>query len=247
VQDALVTLSMQECDSVPSGLWPGGTPAPGRHVCIRVSDNGQGIDAEVRPRLFEPFYTTKARGEGTGLGLSMVQGIVRSHEGVLGVESEPGRGAVFSVYLPLSAATGFAQKVDADDGLALPGHGVGKRVAYLDDYEALVFLVTRALEEFGYEVRGFQRSEDLLSAMKAAPDAFDIIVTDYNMPGASGVHVTRAIKAMRPQLPVIITSGLVTDKLQAAAEEAGAAAVIYKESGFEEMCKSIMKALKAHG
>jgi PAS domain S-box-containing protein len=247
VRDAAVALSLHECDAPPADLWPGGIPQPGRHVCIQVADNGAGMTAGTKARIFEPFYTTKPHGEGTGLGLPMVQGIVRAHQGVLAVESREGGGSVFRIFLPLAAATEFAQPLaSASAPSSLPRHGVGKRVAYLDDYEGLVFLVTRALEEFGYEVQGFQHSGDLLAALKAAPDAFDIIVTDYNMPGASGVHVTRAIKAIRPDLPVLITSGLVTEKMQEAAQEAGAAAVIYKESGFEAMCASIMKALKVH-
>jgi DNA-binding NarL/FixJ family response regulator len=102
------------------------------------------------------------------------------------------------------------------------------------------------MEDFGYRVSGFERAQDLLATVRADPAAFDVVITDYNMPGTSGLELTRTLKALRPDLPVLVTSGFVSEPLQLAAREAGASEVIYKSNSLEEMCESIRRALDAH-
>jgi PAS domain S-box-containing protein len=247
-EGGLVSLSLEAADLPPEAIGPFVSPPQGRYARIQVSDNGQGMDQGVKARIFEPFFTTKGRGEGTGLGLSMVLGIVEAHQGAVCVQSAPGQGATFDVYLPLTQpppAMVVAPSEPAAPG-AVPPNGGGKHLAYVDDYEAMVFLVTRAMEDFGYRVSGFERAQDLLATVRADPAAFDVVITDYNMPGTSGLELTRTLKALRPDLPVLVTSGFVSEPLQLAAREAGASEVIYKSNSLEEMCESIRRALDAH-
>jgi PAS domain S-box-containing protein len=247
-RDGQITLSLHS-GALPDDVeWLTERDRTGRFACLQVTDDGPGMDALTRARMFEPFFTTKARGEGTGLGLSMVLGIVRTHEGVVSVDSAPGQGSRISVYLPVAADSDLAvlaeaAAVDPTPMPALPPHGEGKHLAYLDDYDGLVFLVERAMKTFGFQVSGFEHAEQLIEAVRAEPGRFDVVITDYNMPGPSGIDVTRMLKALRPDLPVLITSGFVSEQLQQDAREAGAAEVIYKTNTIEEMCSSIRRAI----
>jgi len=209
---------------------------PGPYVRLAVQDSGTGMDLPTLERIFEPFFTTKPLGEGTGLGLSVVHGIVLGHGGAVTVSTEPGVGTVFAIYLPVAEANEAAPPPMP----ALPAaRGRGRHVLYLDDEETLVYLVTRILERLGYRVSGFTRPADALAALRADPGAYDLVVTDFNMPGASGLHVAAEVRAIRPDLPVAMASGYVTDDLRARALRVGVRAVIYKPNTVEELCETI--------
>jgi two-component system, cell cycle sensor histidine kinase and response regulator CckA len=175
---------------------------PGPHACIVVSDDGDGIDAETLRRIFEPFFTTKGVGRGTGLGLSIVHGIVREAGGAIAVDSRPGRGTAFSVYLPEALGEVRTSITPA----AAPTRGRG-RVLFLDDELLVVRVATRMLRRLGYEPVGFIEVKDALDAVRAAPDAFDLVITDWNMPEMNGLDVARALRAIRGDLRVGLTSG----------------------------------------
>ena len=171
---------------------------PGRTVRLAVSDNGPGMDAATLERIFEPFFTTKAAGEGTGLGLSVVHGIVQAHEGAIVVDSQPGKGATFTLYLPAAeAAAGAPAPEESASAAAAPRRrsDSGQHILYLDDDESLVLLVKRLLERRGYRVSGYTDQREALAALRADPAAFDLVVTDYNMPGMSGLDVAREVRA----------------------------------------------------
>ena len=217
---------------------------PGQYVRIRVSDNGEGMDAATQTRIFEPFFTTKGVGLGSGLGLSVVHGIVKAHQGAITVESTPGKGTTFLVYLPAAAAPAEAERGGhRGDAAVAAVDGQGKRVLYVDDDESLVFLVSRMLETAGYQVSGFDRGEAALEAVRADPQAFDLIVTDFNMPGLSGLQVAEELQRIRPELPVVITSGYITDELTASARAVGVSQVVYKPNTVDELCRTIQQLL----
>ena len=222
---------------------------PGLYACLTVRDNGPGMDQATRLRMFEPFFTTKPVGKGTGLGLAVVHGIVQDHGASIAVHSAPGEGAAFRIYFPASrqaaeAVPGAQAQArpaprDADETLVL--HAQGKSILYLDDDEAIVFLMTRLLQRQGYHVSVYTDPRDALAAVRAQPDAFDLVVTDYNMPGMSGLEVARALREIRADLPVALASGYITDELRAQAPGAGVKELIYKPNTVEELCAVIAR------
>ncbi len=218
---------------------------PGRYACLSVRDNGAGMDARTLAHMFEPFFTTKTVDKGTGLGLAIVHGIVQEHEGSIEIRSVPGEGSCFRIYFP--AAQAAEQAVGAVVPAAPPTRGQGRHVFYLDDDEAIVFLMTRLLERQGYRVTGFTDPLAALAAMRADPDRFDLAVTDYNMPGMSGLDVARALKAIRPGLPVAVVTGYITDALRQEGPDAGVSELIYKPDSIEDLCAAVARLASAHG
>jgi PAS domain S-box-containing protein len=178
---------------------------PGAYARISVKDTGVGMSPQIAERIFEPFFTTKPRGQGTGLGLSVVHGIMRAHGAAITLDTEPDRGSTFHVYLPAIPATAAV----APPAPAVIERGEGQRILYVDDEEPLVYLLTRILERLGYAVTGFIDAQVALDAFKANPNAFDVVVTDLSMPGLSGHDLAREILKIRPALPVVMTSGYV--------------------------------------
>jgi CheY-like chemotaxis protein len=209
---------------------------------LSVTDNGQGMDTETKTRIFEPFFTTKTGAQGTGLGLAVVHGIVHAHGGKIVVTSKPNEGSTFEVFLPLTEDA--ASTVSAQQTVAAV-HGQGERILYIDDDAALVFLVERLLRAQGYDVMGVKSSDDALHIIRSDPYAFDLVVTDYNMPGPSGLEVIKALSIMRPDLPVILTSGFVDESLRERALALGVRHIVHKPDTVEELCQTIQSVLRA--
>ena len=212
---------------------------PGRYVHLSVRDNGRGMDGVTLERIFEPFFTTKAVGEGTGLGLSVVHGIMRGYQGAITVNSQLGGGTTFHLYFP--AAESAPGTAAAEKAPAAPLRGRGQHVLYLDDDESLVLLVTRMLERGGYRVSAYTESAHALQAVRADPGRFDLVVTDYNMPGMSGLDVAREVSRIRPDLPVVVTSGYITDELREKAPGSGVRQLVYKPNSAEELCETVRR------
>jgi len=212
---------------------------PGRYACLVVRDTGPGMDAATRSRIFEPFFTTKPVGKGTGLGLAVVHGIVQSHGASIAVHSVSGEGATFRIYFPASQASAPAAASPAPH--SAPAHGQGKHILYVDDDESIVFLMTRLLERQGYRVSGYTDAREALAAVGAQPDAFNLAVTDYNMPGMSGLELARALREIRADLPVAVASGYITEELRAQAPDAGVRELIYKPNTADELCAVVAR------
>ncbi len=172
--------------------------------CLRlwVSDTGPGIAPEIAERIFDPFFTTKKPGEGTGMGLSVVHGIVRKYRGEIKVKSAPGQGAAFEVFLPLAA--GVPDRLPDEPGLPPRGRG---RVLFVDDEEALAAIGRELIESLGYRVTAETDPSQALDRLRADPTAFDLMITDQNMPGLTGVDLTREALALRPDFPVLMLTG----------------------------------------
>jgi CheY-like chemotaxis protein len=179
-------------------LLPAGT------VCVSVRDTGHGMDRATMERVFEPFFTTKEPGVGTGLGLAVVHGIVRNHDGVALVESEPGAGTTFRLYFPLLAPVAAPSDGETGD---VP-RGAGERVLFVDDEPALAAVTSRILERLGYSVLALRSATEALSVFRANPSAFDLVISDLTMPGLTGAQLTVEMRRLRANVPVIPLDGL---------------------------------------
>jgi len=212
-------------------------------VRLTVRDTGPGMDQATLDRMYEPFFTTKPPGEGTGLGLAVVFGIVQSHGGLIDVSSQPGSGTSFTIDLP--AASGLpdaGQQVAAAPAVKAPKpnkSGAGRHILYLDDDDSLVFLVRRLLEIEGFKVTAFSEQSEAIAAVKADGDAFDLVISDFNMPGMNGIEVMQEMLTINPALKTAIASGFVDEALTEAAREAGVTSLIFKESAVEDFCAVI--------
>jgi PAS domain S-box-containing protein len=182
----------------------GGTPdmEPGPYLKLSVSDTGHGMDEAVRQRIFDPYYTTKGPDEGTGLGLAVVYGIVKSLSGAIAVSSKPGQGATFDVYLP-RVKTIQANAAELLESLPT-GHG---RVLVVDDEKSIVDMVKEMLETLGYEAVPRYSSTDALEAFRARPESFGLVITDMTMPHMTGIDLAREILTIRPNTPIILCTG----------------------------------------
>lgn len=242
--EVVVSLSERQVDAAQAESL--GLPEAGTYACLSVVDTGPGMDADTQRRIFEPFFTTKAPGAGTGLGLAVVHGIVKTHRGAIGVHSAPGEGSRFDVYLPV-LRTGAAA-ASAPDTAALPAQALpapGRHVVYIDDYEAMVFLVGRLLRKSGYRASTFESGEAALAWLQAHPqEPVDLLVTDQNMPGMSGVDVALAMRSLRPETPVAIVSGHVNERLLLDAAAAGVREVLGKQDSMDALGDAIRALLE---
>jgi PAS domain S-box-containing protein len=175
----------------------------GAHVKLAISDTGVGMTKDILKNIFEPYFTTKEKGEGTGLGLSVVHGIVTSLEGDITVNSEPGSGTTFAVYIP----TVETVKETFTEELTLPLPTGHEHILFVDDDEAIIELNKRMLEKLGYKITALSNSLDTLKIFKKDPDSFDLVVTDMTMPKMTGAELAQKILVIRPQIPIILCSG----------------------------------------
>lgn len=211
---------------------------PALTVRMTVSDAGPGMSEVTRARIFEPFFTTKPMGEGTGLGLSVVRGIVHAHEGAIVVASEPGKGTTFTLYF--AVATSPAAHGDPKaKAIATPATHHGARVLYIDDDDSLVILIERLLERRHFVVTGFTDAQVAIDLLRKDPTAFDLVVSDYNMPYLSGLDVARAVREIRADLPVAVASGFIDERLLSQAKDAGIRELIVKSVDVAEFCEAV--------
>jgi len=195
-----VRLEAVEVDPALAAQYPALRSGP--YVRLTVRDTGQGMPADVVERIYEPFFTTKAVGEGTGIGLSVVHGIVSHHGGTITVESRVGHGTTFTIYLP-RLERDMAGGVQAEEPIA---HGQG-RILFVDDEPALVRLAHTVLTQLGYDVAAYTSSAEALAAFQATPHHFDLVITDYTMPQMTGEVLACILRSLRPDIPVILGTG----------------------------------------
>ncbi len=177
---------------------------PGDYAKLSVKDNGKGMDHSTQSRIFEPYFTTKEVGSGTGLGMATVHKIVTDHQGHIRLESQPGHGTSFEIYLPIVAESTVPHTPQQPHAHTIAGK---ESILFVDDEEPIVHMVSRGMERLGYQVTGFTSSTEALAHFKQHPDAFDIVISDQTMPGLTGVEMARQIHALRPELPIILCSG----------------------------------------
>ncbi|WP_374640226.1 PAS domain-containing protein [Hydrogenophaga sp.] len=243
-----ITVSLKTCDvAQEESLSTGGRLAPGRYACLSVADSGQGIAPEHLHRIFEPFYTTKPAGEGTGLGLSVVHGIVTAHQGGIDVHSQLGEGTRFDLYFPVAGGTDAPAQGATMVEAVIPQADTcaNRHIVYVDDYEAMLFLASRMLGKQGYRVTTFLSGELALAWLAANGDRVDLLVTDQNMPGLSGIDVAREVAQIRPGLRVAIMSGYVSDELREQARLCGVHEVLAKQDRVDDLVEAVRSLLPA--
>jgi len=213
---------------------------PGRHARLTVRDTGHGMAPQVRERIFDPFFTTKRPGEGTGMGLAVVHGIVTGHGGAIAVESALGRGTRFDIYLPCRDGPSEAQ----DTRVEHPAPGHQERILLVDDEPALVRVWAAMLEQLGYRVTASTSSRQALETFRDNPRAFDLVVTDQTMPHLTGEALVSELLRLRPDLPVILCSGYSHTPTEARGRGPGVRAVLMKPVARRELCLTIQRLLE---
>ncbi len=216
-----------------------GGPAASSYVRVSVSDNGHGMDESTRRRIFDPFFTTKNTREGTGLGLAVVHGIVRSHRGAIDVESTPGRGSTFHIYLPTVAAENAAA---ATPDSTAP-RGEGEYVCVVDDEEVVGSCTKLVLESQGYRSLIFSSAEQCLNQVQSNPAICSVLVTDQTMPGMQGTELAAALRRLNPDLPVVIMSGYFSKISPQALDELGQIELLAKPFTTDELSHAVHRAL----
>ncbi len=220
---------------------PGAALGPGSYAHLSVTDNGRGMDQATRARIFEPFFTTKPAGQGTGLGLSVVHGIVASHGGTITVSSEPGAGTRFDLYFPLlQSGVGSEQTVAAP---APAVQGCGQHVLYIDDDEVMLVMVEHLLRNLGYRATCLADPLAAIAVVQTHTREVDLVVTDFNMPDMSGLDVARVLHETDPDVPVVICSGFISEALRADAKAVGVVALMRKEHTLDELGAVVEHAL----
>lgn len=229
-----ITLDEIRVDKGFARLHPGLTE--GQHVQISVSDSGKGIESDVIDKIFDPFFTTKPHGEGTGLGLSVVHGIIQELKGIINVYSEPGKGTVFNVVLPVIADDVCSIESENNEE---PINGGTERIFFIDDETTIINSFKPALESMGYSVKSFSEPLQALYDFRLNPYLYDIIITDYTMPIMTGIEITNEIRKLREDIPVILCSGYVDRNIEEISRNAGIAKIIKKPSTLYDMANAV--------
>lgn len=234
-----IEVSLRETELYDEDFYPEEKRAPGRYVMLTVTDSGIGMDRDTIERIFDPFYTTKGLGLGTGMGLSVVHGIVESCGAIIRVESAPGQGSSFRVYFPVVAAG--QEKELSEQTEPLPTGT--EKLLFVDDEEGLIVMGSRILTRLGYTVICESCSTVALEIFKADPDSFDLLITDQSMPDMSGTELIAEILKVRPELPVILCTGYSTKVSAENAKDYGADELIMKPYEKKILAETIRKVL----
>jgi CheY-like chemotaxis protein len=174
----------------------------GSYLHLQVKDSGHGIPDDIIDSIFDPYFTTKAVGEGTGMGLSVVLGIVKTCGGEITVQSKPGKGTTFDIYLP--QVQGKVAAEAAETAFLATG---SEHILFVDDEPTLVILGKQLLQRLGYSVETYTSSQEALAAFRQAPQRYDLVMTDMTMPGLTGDRLAKAILEIRPELPIVLCTG----------------------------------------
>ena len=233
-----LTLSLDNVEFTAMEETPLQGMPPGAYLVVTVEDTGNGISPDIMDRVFEPFFTTKPQGEGTGLGLSVAHGIVKSHEGYISVACTEGQGAVFTVYFPLLQSG--QETIHAQAALSPGGSG---RILFIDDDKTLAHMGQQMLEVLGYTVTAMTDSIKALSLFKEQPNAFDLIITDYTMPGMTGTELVECLRQLRPDIPVVLYTGYNEMITSEKADALGIQEFLYKPLSLNMLAEAVKRAM----
>ncbi len=253
LQQIVLNLCVNARDAMPGGgmitlctrVVPGsamkrlGADPGHRYACFQVLDTGVGMAPEVRQRIFEPFFTTKQGAQGTGLGLAVVYGIVVAHHGFIDVESSPGNGSTFSVYLPLAESSAAAQSGSGSSEFP----GGAESLLIVDDEESLRTLLATALARKGYTTTTARSGVDAIELISDMGRHFDAVLLDLNMPGATGIEVLKVIRICRPKVKVVIVSGHITPAARTEFEQLGQRYFVQKPYKLDELGRQLRQLL----
>ncbi|HCY85052.1 MAG TPA: hypothetical protein DHV36_07950 [Desulfobacteraceae bacterium] len=218
---------------------------PGTYLTLAVRDSGTGIAPEIREKIFDPYFTTKEVGKGTGMGLSVVHGIVRSHNAHIRVESDPEKGSAFIIYFPVVQGL-KAVPVPYDAGPEM-ARGRAASILFVDDETAICDIMTQTLERLGFQVTAANSPEQALAVFTENPSRFDLVITDFTMPGMNGLVLTEKIKAVQPKVPVILCTGHSARVDKATAGACGVAAYLMKPLSRGRIAQAIDRVMDRTG
>jgi PAS domain S-box-containing protein len=213
--------------------------SPGYYVLLSVADNGIGMGGDLMERIFDPYFTTKEKGQGTGLGLSTVLGILQSHGGAITVESHPGRGSLFKVYLPVAKNL----PGPAHEGIQTSPPSGRERILLIDDEEPLTALGKKMLEKLGYRVTVKKNGPEALRDFQESPRIFDLVITDQTMPLMLGTSLIQELRQIRPDVPIILCTGYSELDFQELGRDLGIQGYIKKPYKMMELAQTIRKAV----
>ena len=212
--------------------------SPGRYVKLTVNDTGHGIDPEIKNRIFDPYFTTREVGKGSGMGLAVVHGIVTNHDGAISVDSEVGKGTSFSIFFPISEREPVPEPTVDED---LP---TGKeRILFVDDEESIVKMGNQRLERLGYKVESTTSPIEAVDLFRSKPDQFDLVITDLTMPKMTGDKLVKEILNIRPDVPIIICTGFRKKMDGEKAREIGAAGYLEKPHNKHDLARMVRQVL----
>ncbi len=231
-----VALDEEDLDESFTDHYPGMRPGP--FIRLTVADTGHGIEPALTDKIFDPYFTTKEKGEGTGMGLAVVNAVVQGCRGAVAVASNPGRGTIFKVYLPIAPRRAEGQVKDET-----PAVGGNERILFVDDEPALVEMGRQMLSRLGYRVTAASESSRALALFREDPGAFDLVITDMTMPHMTGDVLAAELMAIRPDIPVVICTGYSERISQESAFEAGIKALIYKPITRRELAGTVRSVL----
>jgi CheY-like chemotaxis protein len=218
---------------------PGKNIEPGKYALLSFSDTGHGIPPAYRDKIFDPYFTTKEQGKGTGLGLAVVYGIIKQHKGDITVYSEIGKGTTFNIYLPLIHQTSLTDIEKSAKKLPTGN----ENILLIDDEEPIARLGKLILERLGYRVTQKTNPIEALVLFKENPDSFDLIISDMNMPNMTGVQLAKEIKSIRNDIPFIICTGF-SDKIdEKKADVVGIESILMKPVIKSEMAQTVRSVL----
>ena len=227
-----MTLTLEREEIQPEADLPADGPSPGPYLVLGVSDNGPGMPPELQDKIFEPYFTTKDPGKGSGLGLAVVHGIVQAHRGFIRVESEQGKGTCFRIYLPENEEAGSGPEGAATlDRVA----GQGEHILFVDDESILARLADQFFSGRGYRVTALDDSLSAWEQFRADPDAFDLVISDQTMPGMTGVDLAAQILSLRPGLPFILCTGYSAEVSREEATSLGISRFVQKPVEMERL------------
>ncbi|MFC1868268.1 ATP-binding protein [Thermodesulfobacteriota bacterium] len=212
--------------------------SPGQYLKLSVGDTGPGIDPAIIEKIFEPYFTTKGPGEGTGMGLAVIHGIVKSYGGDITVESEQGRGATFNILLPkivADIAPREEQTIETPKGT--------ERILYVDDEKAAVDAIRPMLESLGYHITARTSSIEALEAFRYKPDNFDLVITDQTMPNMTGKNLAKELMSIRNDIPIILCMGFSEQIDERMSKELGINAFLMKPIVMRQMAQTIREVL----
>ncbi len=212
--------------------------SPGDYLCLSVSDTGDGIAPDIIDRIYDPYFTTKEIGKGSGMGLAVVHGIVKNHHGAITVESRPGKGAIFKLLFPLIAEDPAIDAVDAVGAV-----GGRETILFVDDEPSILDMSRQMLARLGYAVDAQANPMDALAQFRSAPGRYDLVITDMTMPGMTGTVFAEKLKAIRPDLPIVISTGHSSLIDEHKARELGIDAFIMKPMVTDDIGQIIRKVL----
>jgi PAS domain S-box-containing protein len=212
--------------------------SPGNYVAIKVSDTGQGISPEIKDRIFDPYFTTKELGKGSGLGLSVVHGIIQSHQGAISVDSEPGKGTTFNVFFPVIEEEAVIESKSVEK---FPTGN--ERILFVDDEKSIVKMARQILERLGYQVETKQNPVDALESFHSKPEQFDLVITDMTMPDMTGDKLVEHILNISPDMPTILCTGFSEKISEEKAQKLGIKAFVLKPLVKRDFAVTVRKVL----